>query len=56
MAIVTVGTLSVNFFANLYPYRFLGVLFAYGYSFGILLLFIAVFHPLKQRVLISIAF
>lgn len=56
MGILAVGLLAINFFADFYPFRFLYLVFAYSYSIGILILFAAVFHPLKQRKIISIAF
>lgn len=56
MGILAVGLLIINFFADFYPFRFLYIVFAYSYSIGILLLLTAVFHPLKQRIIISVAF
>ena len=56
MGILCVLALVINFFANLYPYRFLWLVFAYSFSIGILLLFSAVFHPLKERWVITVAF
>uniref|UniRef100_UPI004048CF66 hypothetical protein n=1 Tax=Roseivirga sp. TaxID=1964215 RepID=UPI004048CF66 len=56
MGVLSILTIVVNFFANFYPYRFLYVVYAYSFSIGILLLFSAVFHPLKQRWVITVAF
>ena len=56
MGVLSVLTIVVNFFANFYPYKFLYVVYAYSFSIGILLLFSAVFHPLKQRWVITVAF
>ena len=56
MTILSVLLLVVNFFANIYPYRFLYIVYVYSFSIGILLLFSAVFHPLKQRWMITVAF
>lgn len=56
MSFLSVLLLLVNFFANFYPYRFLFIVFAYSFSIGLLLLFSAVFHPLKERWVITVAF
>jgi hypothetical protein len=56
MGVLSILTIVVNFFANFYPYKFLYIVYAYSFSIGILLLFSAVFHPLKQRWVITVAF
>lgn len=56
MTVLSVLLLVINFFANFYPYRFLYIVYVYSFSIGILLLISAVFHPLKQRWMITIAF
>tara|TARA_R110001592_G_scaffold10105_5_gene52699 strand:+ start:3728 stop:5338 length:1611 start_codon:yes stop_codon:yes gene_type:complete len=56
MSVLSVLLLVVNFFANIYPYRFLYIVYIYSFSIGILLLISAVFHPLKQRWMITVAF
>lgn len=56
MGVLSVGFLALNFFADFYPFKFFWIVMAYSYSIGILLLFTAVFHPLRQRLIISIAF
>lgn len=56
MGVLSILTIVVNFFANFYPYKFLYVVYAYSFSIGISLLFSAVFHPLKQRWVITVAF
>lgn len=60
-ALIFMGTLCLlllilDFFANFYPYTFLFLVFAYAFSIGILLLLSAVFHPLKERWAITLAF
>lgn len=56
MGILSILALILNFFANFYPYRFLWVVYCYAFSIGILLLLSAVFHPLKERWVITVAF
>ena len=56
MGVLCVLALVLNFFANFYPYKFLWLVYAYAYSIGLLLLLSAVFHPLKERWFITVAF
>jgi len=56
MGVLSLLALILNFFANFYPYRFLWLVYAYAFSIGILLLLSAVFHPLKERWVITFAF
>lgn len=56
MGVLSLLALILNFFANFYPYRFLWLVYAYAFSIGILLLLSAVFHPLKERWVITVAF
>ncbi len=56
MGVLSLLALILNFFANFYPYRFLWLVYCYAYSIGILLLLSAVFHPLKERWAITVAF
>ena len=56
MGILSLLALVINVFANLYPFKFLWLVYAYAFSIGILLLFSAVFHPLKERWAITVAF
>ncbi len=60
-ALIFMGLLSITFlivdsFANFYPYEFLYLVFVYSFSIGILLLLSAVFHPIKERWMITLAF
>lgn len=56
MGVLSLLALILNFFANFYPYRFLWLVYAYAFSIGTLLLLSAVFHPLKERWAITVAF
>ncbi|HEY9117252.1 MAG TPA: hypothetical protein VIN11_05465, partial [Roseivirga sp.] len=56
MGILSILALILNFFASFYPYQFLWLVYAYAFSIGVLLLLSAVFHPLKQRWVITITF
>lgn len=56
MGVLSLLALILNFFADFYPYRFLWLVYSYAFSIGILLLLSAVFHPLKERWVITIAF
>lgn len=56
MGVLSLLALILNFFANFYPYRFLWLVYAYAFSIGVLLLLSAVFHPLKERWMITVAF
>lgn len=56
MGVLSLLALILNFFANFYPYKFLWLVYAYAFSIGTLLLLSAVFHPLKERWVITVAF
>ncbi|PIE48613.1 MAG: hypothetical protein CSA39_06855 [Flavobacteriales bacterium] len=47
--------LIANFFLNLYPFSFFSIAFTYAFLIGLLLLFLAPMHTIKQRWVISVA-
>lgn len=48
------GLTLINFMLSLYPFRFLGILFIYGFAINFLLLVLAPFYTLRKRWVISI--
>lgn len=47
--------IAINFFINLYPILFIGIVFAYAALIGLLLLSLAPLYTIKKRSIISIA-
>ncbi|MET0759002.1 MAG: hypothetical protein ABWZ56_01165 [Flavobacterium sp.] len=55
LCFILVTIFLVNFFFHVYPFKVLFVVFTYAFLIGVLLLFLAPLHTIKQRWVISLA-